>query len=122
MELVKVSRTSLVSAPWLSTGYDGLWATTDHARTVDADGNRWHRTGDVGHLDTNGLLWVEGRLVHVVWTVEGPITSVPLEVAVEPVVAARCAVTGVGPKGCQHVVVVVERDGNHNTPHAYKTQ
>ena len=32
----------------------------------------------------------------------------PLEVAVEPVVGSRCAVTGVGPRGCQQVVVVVE--------------
>ena len=26
----------VVSAPWLSLGYDGLWATNDRARTVDA--------------------------------------------------------------------------------------
>ena len=26
----------------------------------------WHRTGDVGHLDAEGRLWVEGRLVHVI--------------------------------------------------------
>ena len=29
----------------------------------------------------------------------------------EPVVGSRCAVTGVGPHGCQQVVVVVEADG-----------
>ena len=59
----------------------------------------------------DGRLWVEGRLVHVVWTADGPVTSVPLEVALEPVVGSRCAVTGVGPSGCQQVVVVVEADG-----------
>ncbi|MSO95717.1 MAG: alpha/beta fold hydrolase [Thermoleophilia bacterium] len=101
----------VVSAPWLSIGYDGLWATNDHARSFDPDGTEWHRTGDVGHLDTDGRLWVEGRLVHVVWTVDGPVTSVPLEVAVESVVVARCAVTGIGPRGCQQIVVVVECDG-----------
>ncbi len=101
----------VVSAPWLSAGYDGLWATTALARAVDPDGTEWHRTGDVGHLDSDGRLWVEGRLVHVVWTADGPVTSVPLEVAVEPVVGSRCAVTGVGPAGCQQVVVIVERDG-----------
>ena len=26
----------------------------------------WHRTGDVGHLDAEGRLWVGGRLAHVV--------------------------------------------------------
>ena len=35
----------VVSAPWLSVGYDGLWATTDQARTVDRQGVEWHRTG-----------------------------------------------------------------------------
>ena len=101
----------LVSAPWLSAGYDGLWATNDHARSFDDDGTQWHRTGDVGHLDADGRLWVEGRLVHVVWTADGPVTSVPLEVALEPLVGARCAVAAVGPEGCQQVVVVVEADG-----------
>ena len=101
----------VVSAPWLSVGYDGLWATNDHARRFDANGTEWHRTGDVGHVDADSRLWVEGRLVHVVWTVDGPVTSVPLEVAAEPVVGSRCAVTGVGPHGCQQIVVVVEADG-----------
>jgi len=101
----------LVSAPWLSVGYDGLWATNDHARSFDGDGTEWHRTGDVGHVDGDRRLWVEGRLVHVVWTVDGPVTSVPLEVTAESVIGSRCAVTGVGPRGCQQVVVVVEADG-----------
>ncbi len=101
----------VVSAPWLSGGYDGLWATTRHARSVADDGTHWHRTGDVGRLDSAGRLWVEGRLVHVVSTVDGPVTSVSLEVALEPVVGSRCAITGVGPDGCQQVVVVVEKGG-----------
>ena len=98
----------VVSAPWLSVGYDGLWATNDHARTVDEDGLEWHRTGDVGHLDAAGRLWVEGRLAHVVATVDGPVTPVPLELAVTAATGFRCAVTGVGPAGCEQVVVVVE--------------
>lgn len=101
----------VVSAPWLSLGYDGLWATNDRARTVDADGIEWHRTGDVGHLDEEGRLWIEGRMAHIVETVDGPVTPVPLEVAVEAATGLRCAVTGVGPRGCQQVVVVVEQEG-----------
>ena len=31
----------------------------------------WHRTGDVGHLDAEGRLWIEGRLVHVITTADG---------------------------------------------------
>ena len=101
----------VVTAPWQSTGYDGLWATTDQARTVDDEGVAWHRTGDVGHLDPDGRLWVEGRMAHIVDTVNGPVTPVPLEVAVTTSTELRCAVTGVGPQGCQQVVVVVERGG-----------
>ena len=84
----------VVSAPWLSLGYDGLWATNDRARSVDEDGVEWHRTGDVGHLDDDGRLWVEGRLAHVVATADGPVTPVPLEIAVTEATGLRCAVTG----------------------------
>ena len=101
----------VVSAPWLSAGYDGLWATTDHARTVDTLGVEWHRTGDVGHLGPGGELWVEGRMAHVVDTADGPVTPVPIESALEWATGWRSAVTGVGPPGCRQIVVVVERDG-----------
>ena len=37
--------------------------TDAHARTRPPA--RWHRTGDVGHLDERGRLWVEGRMPHV---------------------------------------------------------
>jgi len=100
----------LVRTPWLSDGYDRRWATEHHARPVDADGARWHRTGDVGHLDADGNLWVEGRSVHVIDADTGPITPVPLEVAVERLDGIdRCAAVGVGPRGCQVLVIVVER-------------
>ena len=55
--------------------YDRLWIT-------DADATRdvgWHRTGDVGHLDDQGRLWIEGRLGDVARTAAGPVTPVPLE-------------------------------------------
>jgi len=101
----------VVSAPWQSLGYDGLWATTDHARSLDEQGVEWHRTGDVGRLDAEGRLWVEGRLAHVVATADGPVTPVPLEIAAEAATGLRCAVIGVGPAGCAQVVVVVDREG-----------
>jgi acyl-coenzyme A synthetase/AMP-(fatty) acid ligase len=101
----------VVAAPWLSLGYDGLWATTDRAREVDGRGVEWHRTGDVGHLDPEGRLWVEGRLAHVVPTADGPVTPVPLENEVTAATGLRCAVTGVGPEGCAQVVIVVEAGG-----------
>ncbi len=99
----------LIQAPWLSDGYDQLWRTQHDARPRDRMGATWHRSGDVGHLDADGRLWVEGRSVHVVHAVDGPITPVPVEVAVERLDGIdRVAAVGVGPPGCQQLVVVVE--------------
>jgi olefin beta-lactone synthetase len=104
----------LVRAPWLSDGYDRRWATERDARPADAAGLRWHRSGDVGHVDAEGRLWIEGRSVHVIQSDAGPVTPVPVEVAVEASVAGvqRCAAVGIGPVGCQQLVVVVERAGD----------
>jgi acyl-CoA synthetase (AMP-forming)/AMP-acid ligase II/pimeloyl-ACP methyl ester carboxylesterase len=99
----------LVNAPWVSDGYLGLWATERSARPDLGDGQRWHRSGDVGHLDTEGRLWVEGRAVHNVHTSTGVVTSVPVERMVERELGlTRVAAVGVGPHGCQQLVVVLE--------------
>lgn len=86
-------------------GYDRLWS-------VGAAASRdlgYHRSGDVGHLDQAGRLWIEGRLAHVITTARGPLTPVGIERRVEgePDVL-RAAAVGVGPAGTQVVVVVVE--------------
>ncbi len=93
-----------VSAAHVKDRYDRLWATERAASRNPG----WHRTGDVGHLDDDGRLWVEGRLVHVITTPDGPVTPVGIEQrveALEGVVAA--AAVGVGPAGTQPVVLVV---------------
>ena len=103
----------LVQAPWCSNGYDQLWRTQHDARPSDTDRGVWHRTGDVGHLDGRGLLWIEGRSVHVVHAVDGPVTPVPVEVAVERLDGVdRSAAVGIGPVGCQQLVVVIEDASN----------
>lgn len=102
----------LVRAPWVSAGYDRLWRTEADARPAGTDGLVWHRSGDVGNIDEHGRLWIEGRTAHVITTVAGPVTPVPVEVAVEAALdIPRCAATGVGPAGCQQLVVVVELPG-----------
>ena len=84
--------------------YDQLWAVQ---RGSAREPGR-HRTGDVGHLDTEGRLWVEGRLVHVIATAAGPVTPVGIEQRAEAVDGvASAAAVGVGPVGTQQVVVVV---------------
>ena len=99
----------LVRAAWLSDGYDQLWRTQHDARPHDSQGRVWHRSGDVGHIDASGRLWVEGRSVHVIHADGGPVTPVPVEVAVETIDGVCCAAAvGVGPAGCQQLVVVIE--------------
>ncbi|MEO8829291.1 alpha/beta fold hydrolase [Lapillicoccus sp.] len=93
-----------VRAAHVKERYDALWAT----QRASAAYPGWHRTSDVGHLDTEGRLWVEGRLAHVVHTASGPVTPVGVEQRVEAVDGvAAAAVVGVGPPGAQVVVVVV---------------
>ena len=94
-----------VRADHTKARYDRLWVT-DWAATPSPG---WHRTGDVGHFDSDGRLWIEGRLVHVIVTAEGPVTPVGIERRVEAVPGVRrAAVVGVGPRGTAQVVVVVE--------------
>jgi len=102
----------LVSAPWMSAGYDSLWLTQHNARpVVITDGHTvtWHRTGDVGHIDSEGNVWIEGRMVHVIHSARGSITPVPLEIAAEALPnVVRAAAVGVGPTDVQQIVMVVE--------------
>ena len=110
----------LVLAPWVSSGYDRLWLTEQRARpVVRAHGEEhvWHRTGDVGHIDVAGNVWIEGRVVHLIHTASGTITSVPLEIAVESLSSViRAAAVSVGPVGVQQVVIVVETNDHTDGP------
>ena len=93
-----------VRATHVKRRYDQLWRTQQSS----ARNPGWHRTGDVGHLDPENRLWVEGRLAHVVVTDEAVVTPVGVERAVEQLREVRqAAVVGVGPVGTQQVVVVV---------------
>jgi acyl-coenzyme A synthetase/AMP-(fatty) acid ligase/pimeloyl-ACP methyl ester carboxylesterase len=93
-----------ISGAHLKARYDRLWAT-EHASAARPG---WHRSGDVGHLDPAGRLWVEGRLVHVISTASGPVTPVGLEQRIEALPSVdAAAVVGVGPVGTQQVVAVV---------------
>ena len=84
--------------------YDRLWATERQSSRNPG----WHRTGDVGHVDAAGRLWVEGRLVHVITGPTGPITPVGIEQRVEAVPGVRAAAAvGVGPAGTQQLIMIV---------------
>ncbi|MCR2812927.1 alpha/beta fold hydrolase [Microbacterium sp. zg.Y1090] len=99
----------VVSAPHLKTSYDRLWLT-DRGAVVDTPSEgRWHRTGDVGHLDAEGRLWIEGRLPHVLATADGPVAPVGAEQDIEGSDGVRrAAVVAIGPHGLRQPVAVVE--------------
>ncbi|WP_374008292.1 alpha/beta fold hydrolase [Leifsonia sp. LS-T14] len=101
----------VVEAPHLRDGYDRLWAVDRTAKAHSEGGSRRHSTGDVGHLDEQGRLWVEGRLPHVVVTPDGVVTPVGIEQQIEGVSGVRrAALVGVGPRGTQALVAVLELD------------
>jgi acyl-coenzyme A synthetase/AMP-(fatty) acid ligase len=107
-DTIEVTGEICVSAAHTKDRYDQLWAT-EHESSRDPG---WHHTGDVGHLDDKGMLWIEGRLGHVIATVAGPVTPVGIEQRVAAVEGAEAAaVVGVGPRGTQQVVVVVTSRG-----------
>jgi len=97
-----------VRAAHVKDRYDALWMT-QRSSTQYAG---WHRTGDVGHLDDEGRLWVEGRTAHLVHTADAVVTPVGAEQRVEGIAGVHAAaVVGVGPIGAQVVVVVVVTQG-----------
>ena len=97
----------VVRAPHQKDRYDRLWGT----QRASAREPGWHRSGDVGHLDTQGRLWIGGRLAHVITTPAGPVSPVGIEQAVQWVPSVvQAAVVGVGPVGTQQIVVIVVTD------------
>ncbi|MDQ0768761.1 acyl-CoA synthetase (AMP-forming)/AMP-acid ligase II/pimeloyl-ACP methyl ester carboxylesterase [Pseudarthrobacter defluvii] len=95
----------LVGAPHVKDAYDRLWLTQE----LSTGPSGWHRTGDVGHFDAQGRLWVEGRLAHVITAAGDVVTPVGAEQSIEGVDGVRmAAVVGVGPAGTQAVAAVVE--------------
>ena len=102
-----------IRAPHMRDGYDKLWATDQAASQPDG----WHRSGDVGHLDEAGRLWIEGRMGDIVTTPNGPVTPVGIEHAVSTLSdVSDAAAVGVGPPGTQQLVVVVVPAGHIRHP------
>ena len=99
----------LVSAPHVKDRYDTLWVTEE--QSISTPG--WHHTGDVGHLDASGRLWVEGRLTHVLLTSQGVLTPVAAEQSAESLPEVRrAALVAVGPAGTAAPVLVIEASAN----------
>ncbi len=107
----------VVSAAHIKAGYDRLWHTTAQSARDDLDGRQWHRTNDIGHIDDDGRVWLEGRLQHVVTTPRGPVGPGALEALIdEDPQVSRSAVVGIGPRGTQALVAVLDAEGTDLSP------
>jgi acyl-coenzyme A synthetase/AMP-(fatty) acid ligase len=111
-EAAEVTGEIVIAAAHRKERYDRLWAVEQQSSRNPG----WHRSGDVGHFDDEGRLWVEGRLVHVVVTADGPVTPVGLEQRIEALDAVTAAaIVGVGPAGTQQVVAIVVPAGKRRS-------
>ncbi len=80
------------------------------AKIQDGD-TVWHRMGDVGYFDDQQRFWYCGRKAHRVETAEGTLFTIPVEGVVNSYsLVLRSALIGVGERGNQIPVVLVEFD------------
>jgi acyl-CoA synthetase (AMP-forming)/AMP-acid ligase II len=99
----------VVCGPCITRAYDNDAA--NRASKIKDGNSTWHRMGDCGHLDDDGRLWFCGRKAHRVDKAGGvTLHSIPIEAVVEAKLGFgdRAALVGVGVRGMQRAVVVVE--------------
>ncbi|MFN0053347.1 MAG: fatty acid CoA ligase family protein [Planctomycetales bacterium] len=99
----------IVQGPMVTRAYFRQPKATALAKIVDED-QFWHRMGDVGYLDDEGVLWYCGRKGHRVETPQGRLFTD----CVEPIFSAhlggeRCALVGVGRPPNQVPILVLEQ-------------
>jgi len=76
---------------------------------VEDGGRIWHRMGDVGYLDGADRFWFCGRMAHRVHAADGTMYTIPCEAIFNGHSDVfRSALVGVGPRGAQRPVIVVE--------------
>lgn len=98
----------IVRSPSVTREYFCRPESTVAAKIPDGD-SFWHRIGDVGYLDEEGLLWFCGRKAHIVYPVSDPMYSVCCEAIFEAAPwVYRAALVGVGSRGSQTPVMIIE--------------
>jgi len=99
----------VVRGPWVTRKYFNASNNANQlAKIADGD-DFWHRMGDLGWLDDQGRLWFCGRKGQRVITKTETLYTLPCEAIfnIHPKVK-RSALVGVGDKGDQEAVIVVE--------------
>ncbi|MEM7054527.1 MAG: fatty acid CoA ligase family protein [Pseudomonadota bacterium] len=98
-----------VFGPTVTDSYWQREEQTRLAKMTDAEGNIWHRMGDLGWMDGQGRIWFCGRKSERVQTAAGVLFTECIEGRVNSVAGVyRSALVGVGGPGRQQPVVVVE--------------
>jgi olefin beta-lactone synthetase len=98
----------IVQGPVVTDRYVTRVEANALAKIADGDAF-WHRMGDVGYLDRQDRFWYCGRLSERVLTAAGPMYTVPCEAIFNGhAEVRRSALVGVGPRGSQRPVIVVE--------------
>lgn len=70
----------VVKGPHITQEYKNNPQANSLSKIHDEAGERqWHRMGDLGRLDRNGLLWFYGRKNHRVETDQGSLYTIPVE-------------------------------------------
>jgi olefin beta-lactone synthetase len=106
----------LVQSPWVTRKYFNLQNNANElAKIADGD-NFWHRMGDLGWRDEQGRLWFCGRKTQRVTTKSNTLYTIPSEAIfnAHPKVR-RSALVGVGEKGQQEAVIVIEPENTKLT-------
>jgi acyl-CoA synthetase (AMP-forming)/AMP-acid ligase II len=100
-----------VAGPTVTDTYWKREKQTREAKMTDDQGRIWHRMGDLGWRDAEGRLWFCGRKSERVVTPEGTLFTECVEGPVNAVDGVfRSALVGVGEKGAQEPVIVIEAE------------
>lgn len=107
----------IVQSPSVTREYFRRPDATALAKIPDGDGF-WHRIGDVGYIDTDGMLWFCGRKAHVVYPPGGRMLTIPCEAIYNNHPAIfRSALVGIGPRGNQLPVMICEPEEGSSFGH-----
>ncbi len=98
-----------VRSPRATSRYEFEPEATALAKIQDPRGGFWHRMGDLGRVDSDGELWLVGRKSQRIESAKGLVCPVPIEnVLDQHEYVRRSAVVGVGARGSERPIAVVE--------------
>ncbi len=84
-----------ISSPTAMLGYDNNEEETKRVVYTDVNGVKWIRSGDIGHMDEQGFLYIDGRIKRIIIRHDGfkvfP-TQIENVIATCPEVKACCAI------------------------------